>query len=192
MGVESVYVHDNYDSRYIDYDYSLLKLDTQLNFTDFIQPIALPNDDDDDIPDDEMCIVSGWGKTLDSSQSTQKLRAAKVPIVNQKICIERYRSINAVTPRMICAGFDEGGKDCKKCDSVVRLIWKLWWKADFFLFVACQGDSGGPLSCIDPADGVRKVYGIVSWGYGCAQAKYPGVYARVTAAREWINEYTGF
>lgn len=45
---------------------------------------------------------------------------------------------------------------------------------------ACQGDSGGAL-----------VYnnlqiGIVSWGYGCAMANYPGVYCNVQAMHDWI------
>ena len=48
---------------------------------------------------------------------------------------------------------------------------------------ACQGDSGGPLFGID-ADGNYVLTGIVSWGY--AEANFPGVYARVSYAREWI------
>lgn len=59
---------------------------------------------------------------------------------------------------MLCAGlYGIGGKD------------------------ACQGDSGGPLA----ANG--KLYGITSWGYGCADSKYPGVFVRVTSIREWIR-----
>lgn len=46
---------------------------------------------------------------------------------------------------------------------------------------ACSGDSGG---------GVyygNTVLGIVSFGYGCARAAYPGVYTSVPKTVQWIN-----
>ncbi|XP_017076435.1 trypsin-4 [Drosophila eugracilis] len=51
---------------------------------------------------------------------------------------------------------------------------------------ACQGDSGGPIS----AQGT--LIGIVSWGVGCADPYYPGVYTRLAhpTIRRWIRLLT--
>lgn len=50
---------------------------------------------------------------------------------------------------------------------------------------SCQGDSGGPLILEQAAEDV--LIGVVSWGNGCGRAGYPGVYARVSVAREWLD-----
>lgn len=112
---------------------------------------------DEDVKDGTNAVVSGWGNTLNDDEDRNILRAAEVLISNQESCNEAYGSFGGVTERMICAGLDEGGKD------------------------ACQGDSGGPLVCNG------TLVGVVSWGYGCAVPKYPGVYSRVAAQVDWIN-----
>lgn len=54
---------------------------------------------------------------------------------------------------------------------------------------ACQGDSGGPLILKGFAyDGSQDVQvGVVSWGYGCAQGYFPGVYANLHSLLPWIT-----
>jgi secreted trypsin-like serine protease len=50
-----------------------------------------------------------------------------------------------------------------------------------------QGDSGGPLVRASPA-GLVEVVGIVSWGQGCAEPNFFGVYTRVFTFVDWIKD----
>jgi len=49
---------------------------------------------------------------------------------------------------------------------------------------SCQGDSGGPLI----RKGTNEQIGVVSWGRGCAEPGYPGVYADLGIFYDWIND----
>ena len=51
--------------------------------------------------------------------------------------------------------------------------------------LSIQGDSGGPLFYCNPK---CEQLGIVSFGIGCAEAKYPGVYTRVSKYINWIDK----
>ncbi|XP_029161316.1 serine protease 53-like [Nylanderia fulva] len=108
-----------------------------------------------------MVNVTGWGAVQPGGKSSPVLRKVSLPIVDRKTCRNRYKYVRSITDRMICAGYMEGGKD------------------------SCQGDSGGPLA----ANGT--LYGIVSWGYKCAQPLYPGVYTNVAGLLWWIKWISG-
>lgn len=75
----------------------MLELDEPLQFSETIQPIALP---DEDVDDSTICLVSGWGLTMNEKEDRVNLRAAEVPVVNQHQCEKEYKPVD-ITKRMI-------------------------------------------------------------------------------------------
>ncbi|KAF7235898.1 Transmembrane protease serine 9 [Varanus komodoensis] len=152
--------HPSYDADTADYDVALLELMQPLPFSRYIQPACIPASSHV-FPPGRRCLISGWGYLReDVLVKPDLLQKATVEVLDQALCSSLYGNI--LTERMMCAGYLEG-----KIDS-------------------CQGDSGGPLVCEEPS-GSFFLAGIVSWGIGCAEARRPGVYARVTQLRDWIQ-----
>lgn len=163
--------HNKFDPKTVDWDFALLELHESIQFNEAAQPIKII-DKQQDAADETMHLVTGWGiqHTTDSafSESNEQLHGAEIPIVNQNKCVDAYKQQRNVTPRMLCAGLEQGGRD------------------------ACQNDSGGPLVAYDGADSKNAVLvGVVSWGFECGKPMFPGVYSRVSIAREWIYKNSG-
>ncbi|KFB51412.1 AGAP006631-PA-like protein [Anopheles sinensis] len=151
-----------------DNDIALFQLATRVAFHEHLLPVCLPPQHIRELSPGINCTVVGWGKreernsTPNGASYEPTLNEVNVPIVNRDLCIDWLETFN-VTEGMICAGYQEGGRD------------------------ACQGDSGGPLLCPYPNEKDRWfVGGIVSWGVRCAHPKLPGVYANVPKFIPWI------
>ncbi|NWH87687.1 FA11 factor, partial [Aegithalos caudatus] len=160
--VEEIIVHSQYKHAQIGYDIALMKLDKPMNFTDLQLPICLPSKEDTNIFYTD-CWVIGWGYRKEKGRVQDILQKAPVPFMSKEECQARYWKYR-IGDKVICAGYDEGGRD------------------------ACKGDSGGPLSCRH--EEVWYLVGITSWGEGCARPRQPGVYTKVADYSDWILEKT--
>jgi hypothetical protein len=104
----------------------------------------------------------GWGVTdTDSGQDSEALLEATAPMRSDTDCGTAYGTeFDAGT--MVCAG--DGHTD------------------------TCQGDSGGPMMVSDGA--FLILAGITSWGEGCADPSFPGVYTRLGAPvlNKWVRD----
>ncbi|XP_037373002.1 kallikrein-13 [Talpa occidentalis] len=142
-----------------DHDIMLLELQAPARLTDRVR--LLPLSRKDCLPPGTCCRVSGWGTTTSPQVSyPQTLQCVNIQLRSDKECHEAYPG--KISPNMLCAGTEEGGKD------------------------SCEGDSGGPLICNG------ALHGIISWGdFPCGQPNRPGVYTRVSRYVSWIQEIIG-
>merc|ERR1712142_1438383 len=157
--IDQIIGHPDYSSATISNDACLLKLKEPFEWTEFIQPIALPAPMQD-TAGGSMVTVTGWGTTSEGGLGLPNvLHKVTLPVVSDEDCNAAYSANGySVADSMICAAIEEGGKD------------------------SCQGDSGGPMVCGE------ELIGIVSWGIGCGRKGYPGVYAEVSYFMDWITE----
>lgn len=159
--VRNITIHPGYDRETVENDISVLELVSPLDFSS--GKVAPIKLGTNFVKSDTIVTVSGWGDlSSDTSRVPNLLRKVDIPVVSNRYCNEAY-GYGSIADSMLCAGLDEGGKD------------------------SCQGDSGGPLFTSNPF----TLVGIVSWGYGCAEAGYPGVYTRVADFREFIENVAG-
>ncbi|XP_078496553.1 trypsin-3-like [Lissotriton helveticus] len=148
--------HPNYNSVSRNADIMLIKLSRPVVYNTYVSIIAIPLQGAT-VNEGHFCQVFGWGFTsIVGGKTSDTLRTVRLPIVSMWSCNGTASYSGRITSNMICAGFSTGGKD------------------------ACQGDSGGPLVCNG------RLFGIVSWGNGCASPKYPGVYTAVPKFQRWI------
>lgn len=159
--VDRVIVHENYDLDRLDYDVALVHVTKAfsgptLRLIDRTRAGTL-------LVPGSLGVGVGWGIGTDGLQVSNILRHVVVQVVDDRACNGLAAYSGAVTERMICAGFPEGGRD------------------------SCQGDTGTPLVVPDRVGGFF-LGGILSWGEGCARPNKFGVYTRSEPLTDWIKD----
>merc|ERR1711970_1187044 len=160
----AIHSHADYNSTTYDNDIAILTLCSELTFSQKVAPVCTPSvQSSGTIYEGLDHVVSGWGATSSGGASSPTaLLETTVKTMSNVMCTTTpydYSS-SAITSNMMCAA--NPGTD------------------------SCQGDSGGPLVTKDITTGKYTQTGVVSFGIGCAQANYPGVYARVTQYVDWM------
>jgi len=108
-------------------------------------------------------LITGWGNTSKTGTVyPTQLKKATVSTVADATCNTAYTAFGGIdAATMLCA------------------------QGPSFTTDTCQGDSGGPLVITVASEPVLA--GVTSFGEGCAESPYPGVYTEVSAFQPWIS-----
>jgi len=170
--ISSTYIHNDYNplTSVSRNDVALLRLATSITGISPVNRVDASTTEELIAAGSEVMII-GWGSTVGYAAADANtvipefpniLQQAEVPLKTDGQCATSYGATYD-SSTMLCAGLDAGGVD------------------------SCQGDSGGPL--LYNNGGSWEQIGVVSFGSGCANAGFPGVYARLTTYNDWINNY---
>lgn len=162
--VANVYLHPEYDHRANNphSDIALIELATSSG----VEPVKLSTKATAELIGLQATVI-GWGAT-DYSDPSDPIypsvsHSVDVPIVSIDVCNAPISYDNSIYENQLCAGYALGGRD------------------------SCVGDSGGPMMVT--FEGELQQVGVVSFGYGCAEPNYYGIYTDVPYFISWINQY---
>ncbi|KYN04454.1 PREDICTED: peroxisomal membrane protein PEX16-like [Cyphomyrmex costatus] len=166
LPISKIAIHPYYDLTNFHYDVAVLKLGAAAPITSApnVNTVCLPSAV---VGAGRKCWVTGWGKNTFNGNEQSTLKEVDVSVVSHANCQNALRQTRLganfiLDDSFMCAG-GIGGKD------------------------ACTGDGGSPLVC-QSSNGQYSVFGIVSWGIGCANQGVPGVYADVISSLGWIQQ----
>jgi len=158
IAIKNIYMHQGYGD---DNDIAVLELAAPSNKS----PVKLADESlNNGLEVGTNMTVMGWGNQLAEGEKFPSiLQEVQLPLADHAQCKTSYAGVDmTITDNMLCAGLASGGKD------------------------SCQGDSGGPL--VYQKDSEWFQTGVVSFGEGCAQENFFGVYTKVANYNDWIAQ----
>ena len=157
-------VHPNFDQSKLRNDVCLVHLKQPVPFGPNIQPICLPSATDT-LEKGAMLYLAGWGSTSIKGGLSKELRSAKIPVIPFAACEAQYGKLGLQLKEKshICAMKNGGGVG------------------------PCRGDWGAPAVYLGDASN-PTLFGMVSFGRGCAGNEYASVYTNIRSYVDWIDE----
>ncbi|KAK5643986.1 hypothetical protein RI129_007831 [Pyrocoelia pectoralis] len=159
--IEETIPHPEFNGSYDNgNDIGLVRLSRDVQYSEYVRPICLPNQESVELRDDEELAVSGWGTLGDFKNLTEIKKKISVKLVALDECQEKFKTVRVtVGPNVLCA--------------LERN------------FVTCRGDSGGPL--MRSVKNQWEAIGVLSFGLRCDRG-YPALYTDILKYINWIKE----
>ncbi|KAL5281072.1 hypothetical protein ACFFRR_004845 [Megaselia abdita] len=165
IGSSGIFVHPQYDAKFLSNDVSLINLPSSLTFNSYVQPIRLNTDPSRSLVGQVATIV-GFGVMDDEDLDySENMKYAATIIRDNSVCDTVYPS-DYVTSNTVCAEPLSGNQNI------------------------CSGDSGGPL-IIQDGQGYIQV-GINSFVVEDECTKgYPSGFVRMSSFISYVSSITG-
>jgi len=153
-------VHPKYDPKTLENDFMVVHLNKPIPSD--ITPVRIEKNKNKP-GKDEWVTAIGLGSVSDKEMKIPEyLQSIDVQVHGYEYCNRENSYRGAVKNNvMFCAGYHDNGQHRD----------------------ACFGDSGGPM-----LNSKGELCGIISFGVGCGNGNFPGVYARVSAVYDWIEK----
>jgi len=175
--VVDIFEHPQYDPDYDPYDIALLHLKDEVDLS-VHTPACLPTEGKDYTG--QMGVALGWGRLGACIRPNYPiLQEVTLEIVSDAECRKAEGTYEALDKNNNCQNYTDDYSDSITDDMLC---------AGSPGKDSCNGDSGGPLTVKE--SGQHTLAGVVSWGDGCAEANFFGVFAEVahSSLRTWIND----